>query len=58
MRSNPPLRAFADRLRQNGKCEMEILIAVMRKLLYQAFGVLKSGLPFDPAFAQSQPVRA
>jgi len=56
MRSNPPLRAFADRLRQHGKCEMEILIAVMRKLLCQAFGVLKSGLPFDPAFAQSRPV--
>ena len=34
-----------------GKCKMAILGAAMRKLLHLAFGVLKSGNPFDPAVA-------
>lgn len=50
-RHNPILRAFAERLRQKGLCEMAIIAAVMRKLLHLIFGVLKSGKPFDPNFA-------
>lgn len=42
-------RAFRDRLVANGKPPMVILGAMMRKLVHVAFGVLKSGKPFDPA---------
>ena len=50
-RHNPVLRAFAERLRAKGLCEMAIIAAVMRKLLHLIYGVLKSGKPFDPNFA-------
>jgi transposase len=50
MRHNPILRQFADRLRERGKPKMTIIAAVMRKLLTLAYGVLKSGRPFDPAY--------
>lgn len=50
MRFNPILKAFAERLRQKGKRPMVIVSAVMRKLLVLAYGVLKSGQHFDPAF--------
>jgi transposase len=49
-RFNPLLRPFVERLQQRGVSEMEIVVAVMRKLLHLAFGVLKSGQPFDPDF--------
>jgi transposase len=48
MRFNPLLRAFADRLRSRGVPGKAIVAAVMRKLLHLAFGVVKSGHPFDP----------
>jgi transposase len=51
MRHNPILRQFADRLRERGKPKMTIIAAVMRKLLTLAYGVLKSGSPFNPAYA-------
>jgi len=51
MRHNPILRQFANRLRERGKPKMTIIAAVMRKLLTLAYGVLKSGRPFDPAYA-------
>lgn len=51
MRFNPLLRRFAERLRNRGKSEMTIIAAVMRKLLTLAYGVLKSGRAFDPAYA-------
>jgi len=35
------------RLLQNGKSKMVALVAAANKLLRQAFGVLKSGKPFD-----------
>ena len=38
-----------DRLRTAGKPPMVIIGAMMRKLIHVAFGVLKSGKPFDPA---------
>ena len=34
----------------NGKRPMQVVVAAMRKLLHLAFGVLKSGKPFDPEF--------
>ncbi|MFY9665499.1 MAG: IS110 family transposase [Candidatus Cybelea sp.] len=51
MRYNPPLRRFAERLRERRKSNMTIITAVMRKLLTVAYGVLKSGRFFDPNYA-------
>lgn len=41
-------RCFRQRLVNAGKTPKVIIIAMMRKLLHVAFGVLKSGKPFDP----------
>jgi len=40
---------FRRRLASAGKAPKLIIVAMMRKLLHVAFGVLKSGKPFDPA---------
>lgn len=48
MRYNPIIKEFASRLRENGKTPMQIICAVMRKLLHQAFGILKNKSPFNP----------
>ncbi len=48
-RHNPVLKAFADRLKENGKAPKAILVAVARKLLVIAYGVLKTRKPFQPA---------
>lgn len=42
-------RPFLERLTRNGKKPMTIIVAMMRKLLHVAFGVLKAGEKFDPA---------
>jgi transposase len=42
-------RQFRSRLACAGKPPMLIIGAMMRKLVHVAFGVLKSGKPFDPA---------
>jgi transposase len=47
---NPILAAFAARLAQRGLAGTQIIVALMRKLLHLAFGILKSGQPFDPNF--------
>ncbi|WP_279116682.1 IS110 family transposase [Acidithiobacillus thiooxidans] len=49
-RYNPVISVFCDRLLLNGKRPMQVVVAAMRKLLHLAFGVLKSGKPFDPEF--------
>ena len=46
---NPLLKTFADRLKANGKPPRQIIIAVMRKLLHQIYGILRSGLPYNAA---------
>jgi len=46
-------RAWAEGLQARGKCKMTVICAVMRKLIHLAYGVLKSGQPFDPAWAKS-----
>jgi transposase len=51
MRFNPLVRRFCERLEKRSKSSMVILGAAMRKLLCLALGVLKSGVPFDPYFA-------
>lgn len=45
---NPLLKTFADRLKESGKKPKQIIIAVMRKLLHQIYGILKSGEPYNP----------
>ena len=48
VRCNPSLVRFAARLRAAGKAPMVIIAAVMRKLVHQIYGVLRSGQVYDP----------
>jgi transposase len=50
---NPLLAVFCQRLLDRGKPKMVVVCAAMRKLLQIAFGVLKSGQPFDPNYSQN-----
>lgn len=43
---------WAKGLRERGKCKMSVIGAAMRKLIHLAFGVLKTGKPFDPEWVQ------
>jgi transposase len=52
LRVNPPLRAFAERLRTAGKRPKVIVVAVMRTLLVLAWTLLRRGQPFSPTYAQ------
>lgn len=56
MKYNPIIRSHCSRLASRGKVKMVQVGAAMRKLLCLAVGVLKSGRPFDPAFAH--PIQA
>jgi transposase len=56
LRYNPRIVVFAKRLEAAGKSKMSIIGAVMRKLVHYAFGVLKSGRPFDSGAVASEPV--
>jgi len=47
-RWNPACRSLAQRLEERHKPGKVIVVALMRKLLHQIFGILKSGRPFDP----------
>ena len=49
---NPVIHDFCERLKANGKNGKAIACAAMRKLIHIAFGVLKSGKPFDPLWAK------
>lgn len=51
MSHNAAISALAKRLRARGKAGKQIVCAAMRKLLHIAYGVLKSGRPFDPKLA-------
>lgn len=53
LRCHPVIKAWASGLRPRGKCEMQIIGAVMRKLIHLAFGVLRSGKPYDPLYTQN-----
>jgi transposase len=48
IRYNPYIKDLSERLKARGKCPMQVIGAAMRKLLHLAYGVLKSGRPFDP----------
>jgi transposase len=51
IRHNPQLREFYHRLLAKGKLKMVALVAVMRKLLVLAIGILNNDTPFDPNWA-------
>ncbi len=49
---NPVVQALDERMTKTNHHRMEIVIAAMRKLLYLAYGVLKTQLPFDPDYGK------
>lgn len=55
---NPILREFYQRLLANGKTKMAALTAVMRKLIHLAYGVIRSGKPFDPLYLKKMRAEA
>lgn len=50
IRHNPIVRQLAERMAAAGKPKPVIIVAAMRKLMHQAYGVLKNNTPFDPAY--------
>ena len=58
MKHNPVVIALALRLEKKGKEKMVIVGAAMKKMLQIAYGVLKSGQPFDPNYAISSNISA
>jgi len=54
-RCNPLIASWCDQLAARGKTKMQVIGAAMRKLLVLAYGVLKSGQPFDPEFRWAAP---
>ena len=50
-RCNPRLQAWAIQLSQRGLTGKQVIVAIMRKLVHLAYGILKSGRAFDPHFA-------
>jgi transposase len=52
LRCSSFFQAWAEGLRQRGKCKMSVIGAAMRKLIHLAYGVLKTGCPFDPEWAK------
>ena len=55
MRCNPLLKAMSERLLGRGKVKMQVIGALMRKLVHLAFGILKSQKPFDPNYLTATP---
>jgi transposase len=51
LRCNPLIYAFGQRLHARGKAKMVVIGAAMRKLVHLAYGVLKTGKPFDEQHA-------
>ena len=54
LRCSPFFQSWAEGLRAGGKSKMAVIGAAMRKLIHLAYGVLKTGKPFDPEWAQKQ----
>jgi len=51
MRHNPVVQQFSSRLRASGMAPKAVIGACMHKLASLIFGVLRSGVPFDPSRA-------
>jgi transposase len=52
---NALIAPWCEQLAARGKTKMQVIVAAMRKLLVIAYGVLKSGQPFDPNFQMATP---
>jgi transposase len=55
-RFNPLIKAFCTNLLERGKHKMAVIGAAMRKLLHLAYGIIKSGKPFDPNYGKVKPI--
>jgi transposase len=53
LRSSDFFKQWAEPLRTRGKSKMSVIGAAMRKLIHLAYGVLKTGKPFDPNWAKT-----
>lgn len=53
IKHNPSIKALSLRLKERGLSPMQIIGAAMRKLVHLAYGVLKSGKPFDPSMVKT-----
>jgi len=53
LRCSPFFQSWAEGLRARGKSKMAVIGAAMRKLVHLAYGVLKTGRPFDPEWGKS-----
>jgi transposase len=53
LRCSEYFKQWAEGLRQRGKCKMAVIGAIMRKLIHLAYGVLKTGKPFDPNWGKT-----
>lgn len=53
---NPIVRTFCQRLLLSGLKPKQVIGAAMRKLLHLVYGILKSGMPFDPCFLEKMQV--
>lgn len=51
LRYNPAVRAFGERLRSGGLAPKAVIGAAMHKLTHLIYGVIRSGLPFNPDLA-------
>jgi hypothetical protein len=52
LRCSSFFQSWAKGLQERGKCKMSIIGAAMRKLIHLAYGVLKTGQPFDPEWTK------
>ena len=53
LRSSDFFQAWASGMRERGKSKMAVIGAAMRKLIHLAYGVLKTGKPFDPNWVKT-----
>ena len=56
LRSSDFFKAWAEPLRTRGKSKMSVIGAAMRKLIHLAYGVIKTGKPFDPNWVKKTEV--
>lgn len=56
--TNPIVQAFCSRLAQSRKSNMSLIGAAMHKLAHLMFGVVHSGIPFDPNYLKIPQVTA
>lgn len=53
LRCSDFFKAWAEPLRTRGKSKMSVIGAAMRKLIHLAYGVIKTGKPFDPNWVKT-----